>query len=106
MHLYSSHRSLLQAAPASDRTALESQVEPLKRVAKAHEDDKASYARMIAEELFEDFLRVEERFAGSKEATEQEVIDSMRRVIDLSSHLPHEGLPLRCHSLYLSAFGF
>lgn len=69
-----------QAAPTTDRTALESQVESLVKVAKAHEDDKASYARSIAEELFEDFLRVEERFAANKDATEQEVIDSMRRV--------------------------
>lgn len=30
--------------------------------------------------LFEDFLSVEERFAANKEATEQEVIDSLRKV--------------------------
>lgn len=63
-----------------DRTALESQVEPLMRVAKAHENGKEAYARSVALELFEDFLRVEERFAANKDATEQEVIDSMRKV--------------------------
>lgn len=64
-----------------DRAALESQVEALVRVAKAHEDSKETYARSIVLELFEDFLAIEERFAAAnKDATEQEVIDSMRRV--------------------------
>ena len=45
-----------------------------------HKDGKEAYARSIAEVLFEDFLAVEERFARDKEATEQEIIDSMRSV--------------------------
>ena len=70
----------MQAAPFIDRAALESQVETLVRVAKAHENGKEAYARSIAFELFQDFLQIEERFAANKEATEQEVIDSMRLV--------------------------
>lgn len=50
------------------------------RVAKNHDAGKESYAQSIACELFEDYLRVEERFAANQEATEQEVIDSMRKV--------------------------
>ena len=49
-------------------------------VAAAHADGKESYARGIATELLEDFLAVEERFAAAREATEQEVIDSLRQV--------------------------
>lgn len=64
-----------------DRAALESGVEALVRVAKAHEEGKEAYARSIVLDLFEDFLAIEERFAAAnKDATEQEVIDSMRRV--------------------------
>lgn len=51
-------------------------------MAEAHADGKEAFARSIATELFSDFLSVEERFAGNKEATEQEVIDSLRQVID------------------------
>lgn len=69
----------MQAAPVMDRAALEIQVEMLVRVAKAHETSKETYARSIATELFEDFLAIEERFAAIKDATEQEVIDSMRQ---------------------------
>ena len=49
-------------------------------MARAHEDGKEAYARGIAEELFEEYLQVEERFADKHEATEQEVIDSLRKV--------------------------
>lgn len=70
----------MQAAPFIDRAALESQVEPLIRVATNHASGKEAYARSIAIELFEDFLRIEERFAAHKNATEQEVIDAMRLV--------------------------
>lgn len=69
-----------QGAAAAERSALEAQVESLLKLAHAHEGGKASYARSIVEELFCDFLDVEERFAADEEATEQEVIDSMRRV--------------------------
>ena len=63
-----------------DRAALESQLEGLLRVAKAHDAGKESYAQNVATELFEDYLRVEERFSAEKSTTEQEVIDSMRKV--------------------------
>ena len=63
-------------------------MEALVKVAKAHEDGKESYARHIAEDLFEDFLRVEERFAANKEATEQEVIDSLRLVSVFAQQCP------------------
>ena len=49
-------------------------------VAAAHADGKEAYARGIATELLEDFLAVEERFGAAREATEQEVIDSLRQV--------------------------
>ena len=71
---------MAQAAPFIDRAALESQVEPLIRVATSHASGKEAYARSVAIELFEDFLRIEERFAAHKNATEQEVIDAMRLV--------------------------
>lgn len=50
------------------------------RVAQAHCSGKENYARSVAFSLFEDFLLVEERFAANKDATEQEVIDSLRKV--------------------------
>ena len=78
----------VQAAPFIDRAALDSQVEPLIRVATSHASGKEAYARSIAMELFEDFLRIEERFAANKNATEQEVIDAMRLVCVKSLH-PH-----------------
>ena len=71
---------MLQNTLASDRTILESQIEGLVRVAQSHSNGKESYARSIAVSLFEDFLVVEERFAANKDATEQEVIDSLRKV--------------------------
>lgn len=49
-------------------------------MAEAHAEGKEAFARGIATELFSDFLSVEERFAANKEATEQEVIDSLRQV--------------------------
>lgn len=69
----------MQSVHASDRTIVESQVEGLLRVAQAHSNGKESYARSIAMDLFVDFLLVEELFAANKEATEQEVIDSLRK---------------------------
>lgn len=69
-----------QAAPFIDRAAVDSQVEPLIRVARSHANGKEAYARSVAIELFEDFLIIEERFAANKNTTEQEVIDSMRLV--------------------------
>lgn len=63
-----------------DRNALSAQCEPLLAVAEAHAEGKEAFARGIATELFSDFLSVEERFAANKEATEQEVIDSLRQV--------------------------
>ena len=72
--------TLLQGtALLQDRAALESQLEGLLRVARAHDAGKESYAQSVATELFEDYLLVEERFAANKDATEQEVIDSMRK---------------------------
>lgn len=69
-----------QAAKLAERGALAQQAEALVAVAAAHADGKESYARGIATELLEDFLAVEERFAAAREATEQEVIDSLRQV--------------------------
>ena len=71
----------LQDAKPLDKAALIAQCEPLLAVAEAHAEGKEAFARSIATELFSDFLSVEERFAGNKEATEQEVIDSLRQVI-------------------------
>lgn len=70
----------MQEARPGDKAALNAQCEPLLTVAEAHADGKESFARSIATELFSDFLSVEERFAANKEATEQEVIDSLRQV--------------------------
>ena len=70
----------LQDAKPGDKQLLNAQCEPLLMVAEAHADGKESFARSIATELFSDFLSVEERFAANKEATEQEVIDSLRQV--------------------------
>ena len=72
----------MQAAPRGEKASLESTLEPLVRVAEAHCEGKEAFARAVATELFKDFLAVEERFAVDKEATEQEVIDSMRQVCD------------------------
>ena len=71
---------MVQEARHGDKAALNAQCEPLLTVAEAHADGKESFARSIATELFSDFLSVEERFAANKEATEQEVIDSLRQV--------------------------
>ena len=70
----------MQDAKPGDKQLLNSQCEPLLTVAEAHAEGKESFARSIATELFSDFLSVEERFAANKEATEQEVIDSLRQV--------------------------
>jgi acetyl-CoA carboxylase/biotin carboxylase 1 len=69
-----------QEAKPGDRGALAAQLEPLLAVAEAHAEGKEAFARSIATELFSDYLSVEERFAANKEATEQEVIDSLRQV--------------------------
>jgi len=83
--LYRTRGHDVQASPFIDRAAVESQVEPLSRVAQSHASGKEAYARSIAIELFEDFLHIEERFAANKTATEQEVIDSMRLVSTVQS---------------------
>lgn len=70
----------VQSEPLHERTGLESQLEPLIRVARAHEQGKEEYARNIAKDLFDTFLATEERFAGNQEATEQEIIDAMRSI--------------------------
>ena len=74
-------RAFAQDAKAGDRGALAGQCEPLLAVAEAHAEGKEAFARSIATELFSDYLSVEERFAANKEATEQEVIDSLRQVL-------------------------
>lgn len=79
-----------QAAKPAERGALAQQAEALVAVAAAHADGKESYARGIATELLEDFLAVEERFAAAREATEQEVIDSLRQVRFRSRAMPAE----------------
>ena len=78
----------LQDAKQGDKQLLNSQCEPLLMVAEAHAEGKESFARSIATELFSDFLSVEERFAANKEATEQEVIDSLRQVRPGFGHVP------------------
>ena len=85
-----------QAAKPGDRGALAAQCEPLLAVAEAHAEGKEAFARSIATELFSDYLSVEERFAANKEATEQEVIDSLRQVctfLCLHSHVVPEMPP-------------
>ena len=76
---------LAQNAAPGDAPALGAQCEPLLAVAEAHAEGKEAFARAIATELFSDYLSVEERFAANKEATEQEVIDSLRQV---RAHVP------------------
>ncbi|CAK0731625.1 hypothetical protein CVIRNUC_000020 [Coccomyxa viridis] len=78
--LITAMHSAIEEARHGDKAALNAQCEPLLTVAEAHADGKESFARSIATELFSDFLSVEERFAANKEATEQEVIDSLRQV--------------------------
>jgi len=57
------------AAPTpSEAAATSAAVEPLVRVAEAHAAGKEAYARSVVSELFEDFLAVEERFAGPRAA--------------------------------------
>lgn len=101
-----------QAAKPAERGALAQQAEALVAVAAAHADGKEAYARGIATELLEDFLAVEERFGAAREATEQEVIDSLRQVrrplAPGQGSTPHIHPPFACQrrsSLCLSKFG-
>ncbi|KAK9790754.1 hypothetical protein WJX73_002279 [Symbiochloris irregularis] len=63
------------------------------------------YARSVIKELFDAFLRVEERFAGKLESTDQEVIDSMRT--EYSSNLGEVvDIVQRCLLTYISRVYF
>eukprot|EP00884_Botryococcus_braunii_P014175 jgi/Botrbrau1/22759/Bobra.0132s0090.2 len=90
----------ISAAPVEDKANIQTQTAPLMNVAHAHLYGKEAFARGIANELIEDFLIVEERFAKSG-LTEQETIDLMRtefsknlsQVVEIVQS--HQGLPLK-----------
>lgn len=94
-----------------DRTALKSALEPLQKILQEHRGGRDAYARQVCMELMEEFLRVEERFQRLSEATEQEVIDSMRQVFSSSLQqvvdivVSHQALREKCKlvSLLLDA---
>lgn len=52
----------------SESAAITAAAEPLVKIAEAHASGKEAYARCVVTELFEDFLAVEERFAGPRAA--------------------------------------
>lgn len=87
-----------------ERAGLDAVLEPLRQVAASHADGKESFARTVVSDLLETFLRVEEQFEGGGKATEQEIIDTLRRshlsslqslqsVVDLV--ISHNGLRLK-----------
>lgn len=87
-----------------ERAGLEVVLEPLRQVAASHAGGKEAFARTVVSNLLETFLQVEEQFEGGGKATEQEIIDTLRRshlsslqslqsVVDLV--LSHNGLRLK-----------
>lgn len=70
-----------QEAPASERAMLVQQLEPLRRVAKAHASGPQAYARSVVIEVLALFPEVEEKFQSSSGVTtEQEMIDALRKM--------------------------
>jgi hypothetical protein len=57
---------------------LQTTLEPLMRVAKAHSRGKEEYAHGVVGDLLEQFASVEEKFQQAG-ATEQEMIDALRK---------------------------
>jgi hypothetical protein len=83
----------------ADKAALQQQLDPLVRVAKAHAQGPAEYARSIVQELLAQFADVEEKFQSSSGVTtEQEMVDALRKsypkdhqaVLDMV--ISHQGL--------------
>jgi hypothetical protein len=83
----------------ADKAALQQQLDPLVRVAKAHAQGPAEYARSIVQELLSQFADVEEKFQSSSGVTtEQEMVDALRKsypkdhqaVLDMV--ISHQGL--------------
>lgn len=68
---------------------LQTSLEPLMRVAKAHARGKEEYARSVVHDLLEQFAIVEEKFQQSNGlTTEQELIDSLRKVRPTTTQAP------------------
>lgn len=96
------HGVLLQSFPPAERAALQQQLDPLVRVAKAHSRGPEEYCRSIVQELLSQFADVEEKFQSSTGmTTEQEMIDTLRKsypndhqaVLDMV--ISHQGLALK-----------
>jgi acetyl-CoA carboxylase/biotin carboxylase 1 len=91
----------IDTAPAAERTALVTLLEPLQEVANAHAGGKEEFARRVAKNLLQSYLKIEEQFESGGKITEQEVIDSLRQahssalqnVVDVV--LSHNGLVLK-----------
>lgn len=82
-HGHSNHDQafvVIQGRHLSEQTALQSVLEPLFRVAQAHQNDRNGYMHSIVRGLFDIFINVERRFADQLDRTDQEIIDSMRKV--------------------------
>ncbi|KAF6253758.1 carboxyl transferase domain-containing protein [Scenedesmus sp. NREL 46B-D3] len=72
-------RETVEGAGA-EKAALQQQLDPLVRVAKAHAQGPAEYARSIVQELLSQFADVEEKFQSSSGVTtEQEMVDALRK---------------------------
>ncbi|KAL4525084.1 hypothetical protein Ndes2526A_g07171 [Nannochloris sp. 'desiccata'] len=91
----------VDTAPAAERSALVTLLEPLQEVASAHAGGKEEFARRVAKNLLQSYLQIEEQFEYGGKITEQEVIDSLRQahssalenVVDVV--LSHNGLVLK-----------
>ena len=69
------------------------------QAAEPHARGQAAYARHVALQLFDAFLETEERFPGGAGApTEQEVIDSLRRVREASQKYSSSVSPKTCNA--------
>lgn len=72
--------SLLQDAPQPDRAGLTAQTEVISALLRAHASGREAYTCNTAHGLLLRFLETEEAFQCSGDATEQEVIDGLRKV--------------------------
>ena len=70
----------MQDAPQADRAGLTAQTEVISALLRAHASGREAYTRNTAHGLLLRFLETEEAFQRSGDATEQEVIDGLRKV--------------------------
>ena len=79
---------LMQDAPQADRAGLTAQTEVISALLRAHASGREAYTHNTAHSLLLRFLETEEAFQRSGDATEQEVIDGLRKVSMLRTCLP------------------